>query len=723
MMSYVKGEVKFQVYYNDKSGYGVYKVNIDETNEPYFDFDKVATITGTFIPLEVGGNYIFNGKIVFNQKYGYTFITETYERILPTSKEGIIEFLSGESFKGIGKGTATKVVDTLGLECISLILDNKDILDKVPSMNDKKKDIIYNSLTLNRDISNTLITLYSYGISPKLSMRIYDKFGPNTIDIIKKDPYILIDEVEGIAFIKADQIALKTGINLRSPSRIEACIVYTLLNNAQETGNTYMHKDELINKVYEYLSFTKEDLELIEKGINNLLFVKKIYEYEDGYIESKLYNAERYIAKKLIEINNRKKEEFNAKEIESLIKVLEKKLDIKYEIEQKEAIYNALNNNLSIITGGPGTGKTTIERGIIFAYQELTRLTYEYIKLAAPTGKAAKRIEESTGYAASTIHKLLRYDTLGNFFYNRFNTLPVKLLIIDEASMIDTFLFKNLLEAIDSSTKLVIVGDSDQLPSIGAGQVLKDLIDSDAFITTKLKKIHRQKENSKIISLAYDVLEGEISTELDSEHDELTFIPSRQGDLLPTLKNIVDHYTSLGFDMYSDIQILIPIYKGGVGIEVVNKFMQMNYNSSYDLNSDEGIDRFFIDDKIIQLINQYEDGVMNGDMGIVSDKLGDKEIVVDFQSNLVSYKGEDLSNISLAYAISIHKSQGSEFKVVIIPFFNNYRILLNKKLVYTAITRAKEHLVLVGDAKAFRDSIKIKGDDRLTTLKDLLGSL
>ena len=720
MMSYIKGEVKFQVYYNDQNGYGVYKINIDETNEPYFDFEKVATITGTFIPLEIGGNYIFNGKIVFNQKYGYTFITETYERILPTSKDGIIEFLSGESFKGIGKGTATKVVETLGIDTISLILSDKDVLDKVPGMNEKKKNVIYNSLTLNRDISNTLITLYSYGISPRLSMRIYDKFGPNTIDVIKNDPYVLIDEVEGIAFIKADQIALKTGVNLKSPSRIEACIIYTLLNNAQENGDTYLDKDILMSKVKEYLSFTKEDEELINKALDNLIFTKRIYEYENGYIESRLYNSEKYIAKKLLQIHSHKCEIYNQKEIESLIKTLENKLDIKYEDEQKEAIYNALNNNFSIITGGPGTGKTTIERGIIFAFKELSQLGFDYIKLAAPTGKAAKRIEESTGYFASTIHKLLGYDTLGNFYYNRFNTLPVKLLIIDEASMIDTFLFKNLLEAIDETVRLVIVGDADQLPSIGPGQILKDLIDLDYFKTTKLKKIHRQKENSKIISLAYDVLDGNIQTELDAEHDELVFIPSRQGDLLPNLKNIVDHYTSLGYDMYSDIQILIPIYKGTVGIEVVNRFMQMNFNTSYNGDSNESLDRFYIDDKVIQLTNQYEDGVMNGDMGIVADKISDKEVVVDFQNNLVNYKDEDLSNISLAYSISIHKSQGSEFKVVIIPFFNNYRILLNKKLVYTAITRAKEHLVLVGDPKTFRESIKISSCDRKTTIKSFI---
>ncbi|MCR5740949.1 MAG: ATP-dependent RecD-like DNA helicase [Gammaproteobacteria bacterium] len=720
MMSYLEGEVDFKVYYNEKTGYGVYKVLVEDTNEPYFALNKYATITGTFIPLEVNANYKFEGKISFNNKYGYSFVVDRAERILPTSIEGLIEYLSGDSFIGIGKGTATKVVNSLGIDTIELILNDRKVLDKVEGINEKKKDTIYNTLVNNRDLSNTLVTLYSYGISPKISMRIYDKFNTKSIDIIKADPYVLIDEIEGIAFIKADQIALKTGINAKSPSRISACIVYTLLNNASNTGDTYLIEDKLITQVREYLGFNRADEELIKKSIEDLLFIKKIYRYEDGYILAKLSDAEEYVAKKLTKMNKVHTKKYTMEEIEFYLKNLEKTLDIEYEDDQKEAILNAINNNVSIITGGPGTGKTTIERGIIYVYSNLYPEYSNLVRLAAPTGKAAKRIEESTYREAKTIHKLLGYDKLGKFFYNKFNILPVKMLIIDEASMIDTYLFKNLLEALEVDTKLVIVGDSDQLPSIGPGQVLKDLIDSGCFSTTKLNKIHRQKENSKIISLAYDVLSGTVTTEIDEDHDELVYIKSRQEDLFSILKNTIDKYSGLGYDIYNDIQILIPIYKGGVGIEAVNRYMQMNYNPNYKVEDGDSIGQFYIDDKVIQLINQYEDGVMNGDMGIVEDTLGKREVVVDFQGLDVSYKGEDLSNISLAYAISIHKSQGSEFKVVIIPFFNNYRVLLNKKLVYTAITRAKEHLVIIGDNRCFNDAITINSADRLTTIKKYL---
>ena len=289
-------------------------------------------------------------------------------------------------------------------------------------------------------------------------------------------------------------------------------------------------------------------------------------------------------------------------------------------------------------------------------------------------------------------------------------------MVIDEASMIDTYLFERLLEALPVDTKLVIVGDSDQLPSIGPGQVLKDLIDSNVFHTTKLTKIHRQKKNSKIISLAYDILDESINTELDSDHEELSYIPCDARELPETLESTIRHFLGKGYNLENDIQVLIPLYKGQVGIDATNKYLQAVFNSkdNVEMNYDSNI--YYIDDKVIQLVNQYEDMVMNGDMGVVKDLLSDKEIIVDFQGNEVKYKGQDISNISLAYSISIHKSQGSEFKVVIVPIFSQYNVILNKKLLYTAVTRAKDYLVLIGDMRSMRNAIKISSKDRLTRL-------
>ena len=415
-----------------------------------------------------------------------------------------------------------------------------------------------------------------------------------------------------------------------------------------------------------------------------------------------------------------KKKPFFSEEIDRLIKALEDSSDIKYEEGQKEAIFSALLNNVSIITGGPGTGKTTIEKGIIYLYHELVERDLSMIYLCAPTGKASKRIEESTGYKAQTIHRTLGYDREGNYSYNKYNPLPAKLVVVDEASMIDTYLFQRLLEALPVDCKIVIVGDSDQLPSIGPGQVLKDLIDSKAFKTTKLTKIHRQKQNSKIISLAYDILDEDITTTIDEEHDELSFIKCEPGELKEVLESTIHHFLGMGYNLENDIQVLIPLYKGQVGIDFINKYLQSALNSKNNFEMNYDSNTYYLDDKVIQLVNQYEDMVMNGDMGIVKDLLSDKEIVVDFQGNTVKYKGQDISNISLAYAISIHKSQGSEFKVVIVPVFSQYNIIMNKKLLYTAVTRAKDHLVLVGNMRSLLNAIKISSKDRATRLPKFL---
>lgn len=720
-MSYVKGEVSYQVYFNERNNYGVYRVEISETNEMSFDFKKTASITGYFDQLEIGAMYKFDGKMVFNQKYGYTFVVDKYERILPTSKEGVIEYLSGSQFHGIGKKTATVICEHYQDNIIEKIIANKESLLEIPLMNEKKMELIYETLINNKEISDILSSLYSYGLGTKMAMKVYKVYGSHVFDVLKSNPYKLIDDVEGIGFIKADQIALKIGINEKSFNRIEACISYCLLEDAMESGNTFLEKEELINKVKDYLSFNKDDEELIDKSIGSLVYKGRIKEYLNTYADSLVYNSEKYIGLKLELMRDENNVSFFEEEIYRVLEKLELEQDFKYEDEQKEAIYKALVNNVSIITGGPGTGKTTIEKGIIYCYKELISSDSKDIGLCAPTGKAAKRIEESTTYSAKTIHKLLGYDANGNFYYNKFNILPISLLLIDEASMVDVFLFKRLIEAVSNDTKIVIVGDADQLPSIGPGQVLKDLIDSNQFVTTKLKKIHRQKENSKIISLAYDVLDEQINTEIDEKHEELTFIESKMEDLNAILGNVLKHYMGLGYSLHNDIEILIPIYKGIVGIESVNRYIQTHFNSNYNFELATEEHNFFLDDKVIQLVNQYEDGVMNGDMGVITDMLpSKKELVVDFQGINVKYQENSLDNIQLAYSISIHKSQGSEFKVVILPIFPSYKILLNKKLLYTAITRAKEHLVIIGNFRVFSDSVTIASKDRKTRLKTFL---
>ena len=636
--------------------------------------------------------------------------------MLPESREGVIEFLSGDLFKGIGKATASQIVDSLGTDCLRQIVEDKRILDNIPSLSEKKKDLIFEVLYDNFEIQEILVTLYSYGISPKISYRIYDFYKEETLDVIKNNPYRLIKDIEGIAFLKADKIAISTGVNLKSESRIEACIEYTLKSYTDDTGNTYMEEDELLSKTREFLGFKTDEIDIIRNCISNLSFKGEIKKENNTYSPGKLYHAEKYIVNKLKLLDKAPKKPFFTEEIERLIGTLEKESDIIYEQGQKDAIFSALLNNVSIITGGPGTGKTTIEKGIIYLYNELFESDLSIIFLCAPTGKASKRIEESTGYRAQTIHRTLGYDRDGNYAFNKFNPLPARLIIVDEASMIDTYLFQRLLEALPSDAKIVIVGDSDQLPSIGPGQVLKDLIDSNYFKTTKLTKIHRQKANSKIISLAYDILDESINIEIDESHEELSFIPCDISDAKDVIVHTIKHFLGKGYSLQNDIEVLIPIYKGPAGIDEINKYLQSVFNSRFNFEMNYDKDTYYLDDKVIQLANQYEDMVMNGDMGTIKDLLSNKEIVVDFQGNIVKYKGQDISNISLAYAISIHKSQGSEFKVVIVPVFSKYNIILNKKLLYTAVTRAKDFLVLIGDMNAINRAIKISSKNRKTRL-------
>ncbi len=723
-MSYIKGEVRFKVFENESNSFGIYKIDIEETDEDSLRFYSTCSVTGYFYALEIGSTYIFKGELSESKKYGYTFKCDTYERVLPTSKIGLIEFLSGDMFKGIGVKMATDIVNTLGTDCIKLIKEDMNVLDKVPTMKEKKKEIIYTTLINNFEIEEILVKLYSLGISPKFALRIYNLYKDKTLTIIQENPYQLIDDIDGIAFLKADKIALNMGINPKSEARIESCISYTLLDYSNTTGNTYLYKDELLQKVKYYLNFTIDDMPDLERCLDNTIRKGKIVEKDSLVQDYKVYSAERYIAKKLKALKNADIEKHYVEEIDLIIKEFEKRNDIYYEENQKDAVRNALLNNVSIITGGPGTGKTTIEKCIIYCFKELSPHEGELVSLCAPTGKAAKRIEESTGFKATTIHKLLGYDREGDFEFNRFNPLPTKMVIIDEASMVDIFLFNRLFEALKEDTKVVIVGDSDQLPSIGPGQVLRDLIDSKYFKTTKLTKIHRQKQNSKIISLAYDILDEEIKTEIDPLHQELSFIKADQGDLFELLRTSINHFLGMGYKLDTDIQVLIPMYKGGVGIDSTNNFLQNAFNPNVvdDKEKNETSDNFYIDDKVIQLVNQYEDSVMNGDMGVVSDILGKKELVVDFQGNKVKYKGQDINNISLAYAISIHKSQGSEFPVVILPIFPSYRVMLNKKLLYTAVTRAKDYLVLIGDFITLNRTIRVLSEDRKTRTKEFINN-
>lgn len=723
-MSYIEGSISKYLFYNEDNSYSVIKVKITDTDETELVyFEPTIIVCGFFPKLDQHTNYRFLGNVTNHEKYGVQYLANSFERIIDNTQTGLVDYLSSDLFKGIGKKTAERIIEKLGLSALDLIADDKYVLDDIPRINPALRDSIYHQIVNNRDMENTLVWLYGFEISPKMAMKIYAVYGNNTVDTIKKNPYVLIDKVEGIGFRRADVIGLKVGFKPDSPLRISAVIYYLLNEYMNKYGDTFLEKDRLIEYTLKYLNsdVISIDRNLISDQLNALVTEGRIIEKENNLSLNFLFHAEQYIAKRMMQFNR----EFQLPHVNILdyTSDFEKHNDITYTKAQKQAITTALSNHFSIVTGGPGTGKTTVIKGICDIYMAIHRQkdVINDITLAAPTGKAAKRLASASGINAVTIHKLLGYDFQGNFVYDEFNPLSVKLLIIDEVSMMDCLLATRLLKAIPDNAQIVFVGDANQLPSVGPGKVLNDLIESDLFNVSKLDIIHRQAKDSKIISLAYDILNKEINRSIFDIYDDRSFY--RVGDRFVAEKIVseVKLLINQGYNLLEDIQILVPVYKGLNGIDRINHLIQSRFN---DKNKNFVLEykdkRFQYNDKVMQLVNQPEDNIMNGDQGVVCGITEDDELLVDFSGIVVKYSLRDLENLTLAYAVSIHKSQGSEFKVVIMPLVRSYTIMLKRKLLYTGVTRAKEKLILIGDFDAYKRGVLGNDIPRNTLLKDFL---
>ena len=721
-MSYIKCNLKKVIYFNEINNYTVAVVKIKQTDIPELVDKQHVHIVGTLPELNYRTTYKFNGEYTKHNKYGDQLEVSTYEIEIPTKEEELVGFLSSDMFP-IGETTAKKIVDKFKDKTLDIILNDKEKLKGIPRLSEEKINKIHNILETYQGSSKMVIEMTSLGFNNKEAMNILKKYGSNSLDKIKDNIYNLIDDME-FNFNIIDDIASNMGIIKTDDRRIEALIIYLMKELCFENGDTYLFKEDIYNKIISYVSDI--DIEKLEELLILLNKKGKIVIDNDKYYLKSYYDAEEYITYRLCYLNDMKKNKI--KDLENVINKLEKTNNITYDNVQKDAIMKALNNNLTIITGGPGTGKTTIIKAIVHLLRYELKAKIDDIALLAPTGRAAKKIMETTNISAFTIHKYLGWDKERNtFMVDEYSPNSEKYIIIDEVSMIDNILMSSLLKCIRRDVKLILVGDYYQLPSVAPGQVLKDLIDSDMIDVIKLKSLYRQKEESYIPILATEIKDKDISDSFLMKKDDYNFINCSNDEVMLYIEQIVLKAINKGYTD-KDIQILAPMYKSLNGIDNLNKLLQRIFNkedpSKNELVFSDVVYR--VGDKVLQLVNDPDNNVYNGDIGYISAIINSKrsvskknEIWVDFDGNIVTYTPDKYINIRHGYAISVHKAQGSEFPMVIMPIVNSFNRMLYNKLIYTAVTRAKKALILVGDPKSFLNGVNNERVEiRKTTLKD-----
>lgn len=728
MNSYIKGNIK-AVFFKSDSGFMVGNFKVKETNEKDYEIylNKVITFSGNFHELIDNAEYKFYGEITNHPKYGNQFKVVYYESLIPEEKNSIISFLSSDLFPGIGEKTATKIVEKLGDNTIDLILDDYNNLLLVPSIKEDKAKLIYDILYKEQISYKTILYLQEIGFNINEAVKIYEVFREKTIETIEHNIYDVIEKVNGIGFITIDKIALKDNIKNDDERRIEACITYSMFDLCLSSGNTYSSFNEIYLRCYKYLGIDIS-IETFEYHILRLNKMGKVVILDDKYILKSIYDVECGIAEKVIKLINKKKSE--VKGLDTLIPFLESVFDISYNELQKKAIITGIENNFSIITGGPGTGKTTIIKGIVESYKKIKCLTDDGLirnmVLLAPTGRAARRIMESTNFKAQTIHKFLKWDKeTDTFQINKNNKSDVKFVIVDESSMIDIFLFNSLLDGLKDDVKIIMVGDANQLPSVLPGSVLKDLIDINIVPTIELNELYRQKEDSYIINFAYEIKNGKLSDNYKEKKGDYNFIETGKNNIEPLVCELCKKAIEKGYS-YNNVQVLVPMYKGINGIDNLNNKLQNIFNPKSD-NKDEFVfnDVVFREgDKVLQTKNISDLDISNGDIGIIDSitkTTNNVSAIVNFDGIIVELTKKNFEDLRLGYVISIHKSQGSEFDIVIMPMDLSYKRMLYRKLIYTGVTRAKKSLTLIGESEALEYGVaRIEEETRNTLLKELI---
>ena len=712
---YLSGNIERITYHNPENGFCVLRVKVKNHKE-------LVTVTGN-VPSVSAGEYIKCSGIWYNDRnHGKQFKADFLKALPPDTLEGIEKYLGSGLIKGIGAHFAKKLVTAFGDQVFDVIEHKPELLSTLDGIGKIRANSICNNWKDQKIVREIMIFLQSHGVGTTRATRIFKTYGEEAIAIVSKDPYQLAKNIRGIGFVSADTIASNLGIAKDSLIRARAGLSYALLE-ATSNGHCALPLETLIENTQKLLGIDSSLVKLaIEKEIESKTIICDLIEDKPCLFLASYHFYEKQIAKMLLSINQ-EDVPWGDGNLQELIPEIEQKLSIRLADNQKEAIIKALSKRLMVITGGPGTGKTTLVKALL----KLLELKKLNVKLCAPTGRAAKRLSETTGLEASTIHRLLEINSLGEGFkYNEDNRLICDYLIVDESSMIDVNLFYALIKALPDHIGLLLVGDVDQLPSVGAGQVLKDIINSSIITTVRLNQIFRQSESSAIITNAHKVNKG-ILPDLNFRkgNSDFYFIEAEPGDdIINKIITITCDRIPKKFNLnpINDIQLLCPMQRGGIGARSLNTELQKVLNPNYEKGIAKFGQIFAVGDKVMQTENNYDKDTYNGDIGVISAINQEEQVVtIDFYGNKVVYDYDDLDQITLAYATTIHKSQGSEYPAVIIPITMQSYMMLRRNLVYTAITRGKKLVVIIGEKKAFAMAVKDgKSSNRYSRLKDWL---
>ena len=734
---YFSGTIERIIFENPSNFFRILLLDIQDTDcEDFDDFEII--VTGTMADIIEGEDYTFWGNLVQHPKYGQQLKISRYERAKPTSK-GLVKYFSSDHFKGIGVKTAQKIVELYGDETIDKILAEPEKLKEITGLSAKNREAFVAKLQLNYGTELVLAKLAAYGIPNKLAFQIQETYKEETLEIVEHYPYRLVEDIQGIGFKIADQLAQQLGIESDAPERFRAGLIHTLLTQCMETGDTYLEARDLLAHTIDLLESSRQvelDPSLVADELAHLIEEDKVQNVETKIFENSLFFAEEGIRSNLVRLLEKgRQDRFKEEKILNAISQAEDDLGIHYDQIQKQAIFDAITQKVFILTGGPGTGKTTVINGIIAVYSQIRGLDLKKkadlpILLAAPTGRAARRMNELTGLPSATIHRHLGM-TGDDDTSHLDDYLDADFIIVDEFSMVDTWLANQLLSNISSNTKLLLVGDAEQLPSVSPGQVLADLLQIPSIPQTKLEKIYRQSQDSTIVTLASQIQKGLLPEDFTEKKADRSYFEARNEHIPPMIERITSAAIRSGIPA-QDVQVLAPMYRGQAGIDQINSLMQNLINPvEKDQLTFEAPDcQYRQGDRVIHLVNDAESNVFNGDLGYIVDLLPAKytdskqdELTINFDGNEISYQRSEWYKIRLAYAMSIHKSQGSEFPVVILPITRSSHRMLQRNLVYTAITRAKSKLILLGEKSAFDYAVKNTGTARKTYLIERFGDV